>query len=43
MLFGAFSLLYVNKISISAKVILKDNYETLRYTRAMRSIIDENS
>jgi len=43
MLFGAFSLIYVNKISISAKVILKDNYETLKYTRAMRSILDENS
>ena len=43
MLFGAFSLLYVNKISISAKLILKDNYETLKYTRAMRSILDENS
>ena len=43
MLFGAFSLLYLNKIAISAKVILKDNYETLKYTRTMRSILDENS
>jgi len=43
MLFGAFSLLYLNKIAISSKVILKDNYETLKYTRTMRSILDENS
>jgi len=43
LLFGAFSLIYVNKISISAKAILKDNYESLKYTRAMRSILDEGS
>jgi NtrC-family two-component system sensor histidine kinase KinB len=43
MLFGACSLLYLNRISTSAKVILKDNYKTLQYTRSMRSILDENS
>ncbi|MBG6235068.1 PAS domain S-box-containing protein [Pedobacter sp. CAN_A7] len=43
MLFGAFSLIFVNKISTSAKVVLKDNYKTLQYTRNMRAILDENS
>lgn len=40
--FGAVSLYYMNEISVSSKVILKDNYESLRYTRAMRTIIDDN-
>ncbi|SEA62601.1 ATP-binding protein [Pedobacter hartonius] len=40
--FGAISLYYMNKISVSSKVILKDNYESLRYARSMRTIIDEN-
>lgn len=40
--FGAISLFYMNQISISAKVILKDNYNTLSYIRAMRGILDEN-
>jgi signal transduction histidine kinase len=40
--FGAISLYYMNKISVSSKVILKDNYESLRYTREMRTILDES-
>lgn len=40
--FGSISLYYMNKISVSSKVILKDNYESLRYTRAMRTILDDN-
>jgi len=40
--FGSISLYYMNRISVSAKVILKDNYETLSYTRAMRALLDEN-
>jgi signal transduction histidine kinase len=40
--FGALSIFYINQISNSAKVILKDNYETLSYCREMRSILDEN-
>jgi NtrC-family two-component system sensor histidine kinase KinB len=40
--FGAISLYYMNKISISSKVILKDNYESLRYAREIRSILDDN-
>ena len=42
LLFGSISLFYMNRISASAKVILKDNYETLSYTREMRSILDQN-
>ena len=40
--FGLISLYYMNQISLSAKVILKDNYNTLTYTRAMRVILDDN-
>lgn len=41
--FGGVSLYYMNEISIRSKVILQDNYETLRFTSKMRSIIDEDS
>ncbi len=41
-LFGAISLFYLNEISLSAKIILKDNYETLRFTSKMNMILDEN-
>lgn len=41
--FGAISLFYMNKISVSSKVILKDNYETLSFTRKMRAILDVNN
>ena len=40
--FGAISLYYMNKIAVSSKVILKDNYETLKYIREMRTILDDN-
>ncbi|MBC7418382.1 MAG: HAMP domain-containing protein [Pedobacter sp.] len=39
--FGALSLYYMNKISASSKVILKDNYESLKYNREMLAIIDD--
>ncbi|MET1056100.1 MAG: HAMP domain-containing sensor histidine kinase [Pedobacter sp.] len=42
LLFGSISLYYMNEISESAKLILKDNYETLSYTRDMRSILDQH-
>jgi NtrC-family two-component system sensor histidine kinase KinB len=42
LLFGSISLYYMNRISVSAKVILKDNYESLSYTRDMRAILDQN-
>ncbi|QKJ30262.1 PAS domain-containing protein [Mucilaginibacter mali] len=41
--FGAVSMFYINQISNNAKVILKDNYESLRYCREMRTLLDENS
>lgn len=40
--FGATSVFYINEISNSAKVILKDNYESLSFCREMRTILDEN-
>ena len=41
LLFGSISLYYMNKISESSKVILKDNYKTLSYTRDMREVLDQ--
>jgi signal transduction histidine kinase len=32
----------MNKISASSKVILKDNYESLKFVRSMRTILDDN-
>lgn len=40
--FGAVSLYYIEKISETSKVTLKNNYETLTFTRDMRSVLDEN-
>lgn len=42
MAFGAMGIYYINRISESSKVILKDNYETLRYTHAMEETLNEN-
>jgi NtrC-family two-component system sensor histidine kinase KinB len=41
LIFGLISLFYINEISNSAKVILKDNYQSLNFTRDMRTILDE--
>jgi signal transduction histidine kinase/HAMP domain-containing protein len=41
--FGILSLIYINRLSTGAKVILKDNYKSLSYTREMRTVLDENS
>jgi NtrC-family two-component system sensor histidine kinase KinB len=40
--FGAISLYNMNKISVSSKVILKDNYESMKFVRSMRTILDDN-
>ncbi|MEO8886218.1 MAG: ATP-binding protein [Mucilaginibacter sp.] len=40
--FGIVSQFYINEIFNSAKVILKDNYETLNYTKDMRTVLDEH-
>jgi NtrC-family two-component system sensor histidine kinase KinB len=41
--YGGLSLFYIQEISKSAKVILKNNYETLNFTKAMRTVLDENA
>ena len=43
MFFGTVSLFYINQISNSAKVILKDNYESLNYVSEMRTVLDEEN
>ncbi|GAB2705894.1 ATP-binding protein [Mucilaginibacter koreensis] len=40
--YGGLSLFYIQEISKSAKVILKNNYETLNFTKDMRTVLDEN-
>lgn len=40
--FGSMSLYYMNKISVSSKVILKDNYKSIRFTGEMRAILDDH-
>jgi two-component system, NtrC family, sensor histidine kinase KinB len=40
--FGAVSVFYISQLSEGAKVILKNNYETLSFTRGMRTVLDEN-
>lgn len=40
--FGIVSLFYIYNISDSAKVILKNNYESLSFAREMRAVLDEN-
>lgn len=42
MFFGAVSIFYIHQISDSAKVILKNNYESLSFAREMRTVLDEN-
>ena len=41
--FGAISLYYMNQISRSSKVILKDNYESLKYVKAIRMLLEDNA
>lgn len=41
--FGITAMIYINKISENSKVILKNNYETLSFTRQMRSVLDDNA
>lgn len=40
--FGVISIYFVSQLSNSSKVILKNNYETLSFTREMRTVLDEN-
>jgi PAS domain-containing protein len=41
--FGVISIYFISQLSNSSKVILKNNYETLRFTREMRAVLDENN
>lgn len=41
--FGVISIYFISQLSNSSKVILKNNYETLAFTREMRAVLDENS
>ncbi len=43
LLFGIASLYYIQETADNAKLILKNNYETLNYTKAMRMLLDENA
>ncbi|QNR83315.1 PAS domain-containing protein [Pedobacter riviphilus] len=40
--FGLIALFYLNELSDKSKVILKDNYKSLKYVAAMRNVIDLN-
>jgi nitrogen fixation/metabolism regulation signal transduction histidine kinase len=40
--FGIVSIYFVSQLSNSSKVILKNNYETLSFTREMRTVLDDN-
>lgn len=41
--FGLIALFFLNELSDKSKVILKDNYKSLKYVSAMRNVIDENT
>jgi NtrC-family two-component system sensor histidine kinase KinB len=41
--FGLLALFFLNELSDKSKVILKDNYKSLKYVAAMRNVIDENT
>jgi nitrogen fixation/metabolism regulation signal transduction histidine kinase len=40
--FGIVAIYYIDDISEYSKVTLKNNYETLTFTRTMRAVLDEN-
>ncbi|WP_316738917.1 ATP-binding protein [Pedobacter aquatilis] len=41
--FGLIALFFLNELSDKSKVILKDNYESLKYVAEMRSVLDEHN
>lgn len=41
--FGLIALFFLNELSDKSKVILKDNYKSLKYVSAMRNVIDESN
>jgi two-component system, NtrC family, sensor histidine kinase KinB len=40
--FGLIALFFLNELSDKSKVILKDNYKSLKYVAAMRNVIDQD-
>jgi NtrC-family two-component system sensor histidine kinase KinB len=42
LIFGGVALYYIEVISETSNITLKNNYETLTFTREMRSVLDEN-
>lgn len=42
LIFGATALFYIREISKNSSVILKDNYESLNFTREMRKVLDKH-
>jgi two-component system, NtrC family, sensor histidine kinase KinB len=40
--FGLIALFFLNELSDKSKVILKDNYKSLKYVAAMRNVIDQH-
>jgi NtrC-family two-component system sensor histidine kinase KinB len=43
LIFGGMSMYFMNRISESAKVVLKDNYKSLKFSGKMRAILEDNS
>ncbi|MFP5079751.1 ATP-binding protein [Pedobacter sp. JCM 36344] len=43
LVFGGMSMFFMNRISESAKVVLKDNYKSLKFSGKMRSILEDHS
>ena len=43
LLFGGLSIYFVNQLSKTSRVILKNNYATLSFAKEMRTILDENN
>jgi NtrC-family two-component system sensor histidine kinase KinB len=41
--FGGMSMYYMNRISESAKVVLKDNYQSLKFCDRMREILEDHT
>jgi NtrC-family two-component system sensor histidine kinase KinB len=43
LLAGSLSIYYIERLSEGAKVVLKNNYETLTFAREMRTVLDDNA
>lgn len=43
LIFGGLSMYFMDQISESAKVVLKDNYKSLKFSGKMRSILEDNA